>query len=181
MSTAPVVDTSSLLAAVTASRAETSRLEAVQKDVDTRQRQARKDAELKAANDLLNEQAPELAKARDDAQAAWAEAAADPAVGIAGLFDAWCTLRCASAARAALIGQAGATLDGLEPLRHETSGQPIQHRSDTQDYLAQASFTAALEQTITDRAAQAAVRAGSGVQRALTAAATTATNAITVK
>jgi hypothetical protein len=178
MSTTPVIDTASLLAAVTASRRETARLEAAQKDLETRQRAARKAAELKAANDLLDKQAPELAQSRDAAQSAWAEAAADPAVGIAGLFDAWVTLRCASAARAALIGQAGSKLDGLEPLRHETSGQPIQHRADTQDYMAQSTFVAALEEAITARANRAAVHAGSGVQRALSDAATTALNAV---
>lgn len=181
MSTTPVIDPTSLLEQVTASRNETARLEAAQHDLETRQRAARKAAELKAANDLLDRQAPELAKARDDAQAAWGEAAADPAVGIAALFDAWVTLRCASAARAALIGQAGSTLDGLEPLRHETSGQPITHRNDTQDYLAQASFTEAVEGAITARAHRAEVSAGSDVQRALSDAATTATSAVTVK
>ena len=115
------------------------------------QREARNEATFDAAEQILAAAAVQAAAARDKANAAWAAAAADPKVGLEGLFAAFVNMRVASAIRAGIVGQASGVLGQVRPLRNENSGQPQEYRSDVQDYLARAEFGQAVEGVITSR------------------------------
>jgi hypothetical protein len=121
-------------------------------------RQARDGAAYAEAQQVVLDSAA-LAAVYDSAEAAWRRASADPIVGVEGLFTAFVALRCASAARAAAVSQAGAVLDSIRPRRSPVSGEPIQHVNDGQDYLVSADFGPALESAIRARVAAAAADA----------------------
>jgi len=115
------------------------------------QREARNDAMFSEAQQVLAVDAVEATTARDKANAAWEVAAADPQVGIEGLFAAFTAMRAASAIRAIVVGQANGILSAVRPLRNEHSGQPQAYRNDVQDYLQTAIFADAIEVAINSR------------------------------
>jgi hypothetical protein len=154
------------------------KLAAEERDLADRKRAARKAAELATYKDLLGAPLAALDEARIAAQQVWEQTSVDHDASFDQILEAWCGWRAASAARFAHVAQVSGQLDQLQPLRHETSGQPINHRSDINDYLAAEEFGPMLEQIVTARAAAASMRSRTAVLRAATDAGKQAEDAI---
>ena len=135
------------------------------------QRLARSDAMFSEAQQVLAVDAVKAADDRDAANAAWEAAAADPAVGIQGLFSAFVSMKAASAKRAAIVSQ-GSAIQGLSrPKRNEFSGAPEEYRHDVADSLLRADWSAAVDDCVRARVDHAAQIARNEVQRRCTDAA----------
>jgi hypothetical protein len=88
-------------------------------------------------------------------------------IGLPELFTLWQALRIASAVRATHVAQASGVWDRLEPIKHDTSGQPITHRADVHDSMAprgELTWALAQEAVIQKRADNAAALTRAAVQ-----------------
>jgi len=128
------------------------------------QREARNEATFSEAQQVLAVEAVEADAERTATQLAWETAAADPMVGIEGLFAAFVAMRSASACRAIIVAQANGILTAVRPLRNENSGQPQEYRNDVTDYLLRATFADAIEVAINSRVGAQAGPAQASVQ-----------------
>lgn len=128
------------------------------------QRAARNDAQFDAAEQILATDAVAADVVRNATQLAWNAAAADPKVGLEGLFAAFVAMRVASAIRAGIVGQASGVMGGIRPLRNEHSGQPQAYRNDVQDPLFRTEFGQAVEAAVAARVEAQAGLARNDVQ-----------------
>jgi hypothetical protein len=154
-------------------RANAAREEANRLDGEARALSAQLDAEQRA---LVERQRPfveaaeaaavrEALAAIDSPQAEprpWAEVLADPAVGIDGLFVAFCEMRSLAAARAAAVTAGGNILDSTDP-RTDADGERLPWRGDIHDRLEGALFLPVVQEAIEIRTRAAAGAAGQAI------------------
>ena len=183
MTSKTTIDTTSkttIAAPMTAAEARriADELTAAERNLTDRRRAASKAARITTAEHILEHDAPAAAAERDNAITDWNSLADDAEATIEQLVAAFTRMRCASAARAALVAQAGGILDDERPTRNEISGQPQRHRNDTQDYLARETFGTALEGIIARRADNAAATARDATQNTVNTASADAEQSI---
>lgn len=159
-------------------RALADRLEAEERALTDRQRAASRAAQAQACREEFDRADAELKPAADAAHTRWLQISEDDEASIADLFDAWCALRRANAARAAAVATANATLTSLEPKRNEFSGQPEPYRYDVHDPTVNSSFLHALDYVAKARGDRAAGQSRARTLDTVTAAGTAAAAAI---
>lgn len=142
------------------------------------QREARAAATFDAAEAILATDAVQADEARQAAAEAWNATAADPAATLGDLLAAFTTMKATSAARAAIVAQASGVMGQVRPRRSEVSGQPVDWRHDTVDYLAPLQFADALEDVVRARVEAAARTARDDVQARCQAAGEQAARAV---
>ena len=126
------------------------------------QRVARNDASFEAAQKAVAD-ASLLDADRALASTVWETAAANPDIGIEGLFAAFMNMRTTSAIRGATLSQAGGVMDQTRPRFNDINVQ-ISHVNNAADSLLRAEFGDALEGVIRARVDHAARSARDKVQ-----------------
>jgi hypothetical protein len=130
-------------------RALADRLEAEERTLNARRREARKAAELAAAKAEFNYADTELASAQTEAEARWAAAASADTLNIVDLFDAFLAARTTTREKAQTIAAGNGEANAIAP-RYGQGGGQVDYRRDYYDVLTDTAFIPALEQAIRD-------------------------------
>lgn len=123
-------------------------LEQTERELGTRQRAARRDAETAACRAEFDHADHDLEPARVAALARWEAATQADELDHAELFAAFIGLRTATLERIETLRTADARLTALAPRRHDISGQPVAYRADTYDGDAAAQWSDVLDRVV---------------------------------
>lgn len=143
-----------------------NRLATEERDLAQRKEAARNTAAFETMETSLGAEASALSDAANAAVDAWSTAAADPKVGLDGLFTAWVALRVTSNVRSDHVAHASSRMGAIKPRTAPGSNHQIAYREDTNDTHARDQFMLAVEGAIAARV-RAAVNAHRTEQQAL--------------